>query len=94
MNSNKIVLVAFLMMMMATIIACTENQRARQFGGTETVNLPAGQELVNITWKGEEASLWILTTPMDSTHVPKTYQFKEKSGFGQIEGTVVIVESR
>lgn len=71
--------------------ACTENQRARQFGGTETVNLPEGQAFVNATWKDHD--LWIITTdrnPLDT--VKRTYRFSEKSSYGLMEGTIVINE--
>jgi hypothetical protein len=76
--------------------SCTENQRVRSFGGSETINLPAGQRLVNATWKGEKgaADLWILTEPMDSTYVSKTKKFEEHSGYGIINGSVIFVESK
>lgn len=32
-------------------ISCTKNQRARSFGGTETIKLLPNEEFVNITWK-------------------------------------------
>lgn len=80
-----------------TLAACTENQRARQFGGTETINLPSGQQLISATWKGgkdEMPSIWYLTQPMDSSYVPTTKTFQEKSSLGLIEGTVVFIESK
>jgi len=65
---------------MALIYGCTENQSARNYGGTETVQLEKGVRLVNVTWKGDEqlGSLWILTKK-DTTIKPTTYSFKEKS---------------
>lgn len=71
---------------------CTENQRARNWGGTANVNLPASQKLVNVTWK--EAQLWILTKPMATNDVADTYTFKESSSLGIVQGTVVIVEKK
>jgi hypothetical protein len=71
---------------------CTENQRAKSFGGTANVNLPASQKLVNVTWKKEQ--LWVLTKPMTTNDVAETYTFKEHSSFGLLEGTVVIVEKK
>ena len=41
---------------------CTENIRAKQFGGSQTINLPASQKLLNVTWK--DGDLWVLFRPM------------------------------
>jgi len=71
---------------------CTDNQMARNFGGTETVELKAGRKLVNVTWK--ESSLWILTRPMLVQDSVQTYTFEEQSSFGVVEGAVVIKETR
>lgn len=77
--------------LMAGLSSCTENQKARAFGGTETINLEEGVRLVNVTWKGKEGSdLWILTKK-DTTKAT-TYYFKEKSNFGVMEGQVIIIE--
>ena len=73
-----------------SLASCTENQRARSFGGTEVINLEAGTRVVNVTWKGKDASLWILTKK-DTTKAT-TYYFTEKSGFGVMEGQVIINE--
>ncbi len=76
--------------------SCTSNQRARAWGGTETVDLPKGEKLINVTWKGEKgaADLWFLTEPMDSSYVPKKKYFRESSGYGIYNGTVIFVESK
>jgi hypothetical protein len=76
----------------ALMFGCSENQMARNFGGTETIELPVGRRLVNITWKGEKgaANLWVLTK--EDTTKPTTYFFEEKSGFGVMEGKVIIKE--
>lgn len=83
----------------ALILAgCTENYKARHLGGTEIINLPAGQKLISATWKGggktEAASIWYLTEPMEPSYVPTTKTFKEKSNLGILEGTVVFIESK
>lgn len=72
--------------------SCTTNTCTRQFGGTQTRNLPKGQKLVNLTWK--ESSLWILTRPMRADEQAETYSFQEESAFGMNEGTVIVVESK
>ena len=71
-------------------MSCTKNIRARQFGGTTTVELPQNVKLVNVTWK--ETDLWISTAPMNSTDIPKTYTFYEESSWGIWEGTIYIIE--
>lgn len=78
--------------MLLTLFSCTENQRARKFGGNMTVVLPAGEKLVMATWKNDD--LFYLTEPMDSGYVPKTKLFKEDSSFGVLETTVKFVETR
>ena len=71
--------------------SCTENQKARAFGGTETINLEPGVRLVNMTWKGKDGSdLWVLTKK--DTTAPTTYSFKEKSNFGVWNGEVIVIE--
>lgn len=70
---------------------CTKNDLARNFGGTQTINCPKGKKVVNVTWK--EADIWILYRDMKENEKPETLQFSEKSCFGQLEGTVILVES-
>ena len=79
----------FLILSVVLLSSCTDNQRARKFGGTERIELDPNQRLVNITWK--EDQLWILTNENSQTP-PSTYKFQEKSSWGVVEGTVVVVE--
>ena len=72
--------------------SCTENERARSFGGTQTVDLPANTKLVNVTWK-DDYNMWILTRPMRENETPETHTFSEKSNFGVMDGTVIFNES-
>jgi len=71
-------------------VACTENYRAKNMGGTMTVKLPAGQRLVTVTWKEHE--FWYLTRPRTNQEQPITWTFKEKSTMGFQEGTVILEE--
>ena len=86
---KKVLLGLFGIMLLAS---CTENNRARVWGGTETIQLEEGVRLVNVTWKGDKGStsLWMLTKK--DTTKPSTYYFKEKSSFGVMEGQVIIIE--
>jgi hypothetical protein len=67
-----------------TLISCTDNQLARNFGGSEEVKLKPNEVVLNVTWKGDE--LWICTR---DTVTNVTY-FKEKSSWGVVEGTVIL----
>lgn len=74
------------------LAGCTDNQRARNFGGTATENLPAGQKLAAAAWKQDD--LWLLTRPMRPDETPETWSLRESSSFGIVQGNVIIVESR
>lgn len=69
------------------------NPIARQFGGTVTINLENNRKLVNVSWKKDD-SLWILTRKMRKDEEAETYEYKEDSTFGVIEGTVVVIEHK
>ncbi len=70
--------------------SCTANQRAKNFGGSQTVELSPGVKLVTATWK--DAELWYLTRPMRVGETPETLTLHEQSSFGMVEGTVTFVE--
>jgi hypothetical protein len=73
---KKLFVVAALALVM---VSCTDNQRAKSFGGTYSVDLPAGEKLVNVTWKGE-SDLWYLTRKMTAKDSAETYTFKQDKG--------------
>lgn len=77
--------------MLIILTSCTENQRAKSFGGTMTVNLPPNSRLVNVTWK--DTQCWYLTRPMTDDETPTSYTFTEKSDFGMIEGKIIFNET-
>lgn len=74
--------------------ACTENQQARNFGGTETVAIAPGRKVVTVTWKSHETSadLWILTRAAKEGEKPESLEFAEKSTYGVFEGKVILKE--
>jgi hypothetical protein len=76
----------------AMLLSCTENERAKNYGGTLIINLDSGQKLVDVTWK--ETSLWYMTKPMVEGDVVETYTFKEESSYGLIQGKVIFKESK
>ena len=85
---NKIILL--LVIFMFCLCACTPNERARSFGGTDKIDLEEGQKLEEITWK--EDTYWILTRDRREDEVAETHTFYAKSPYGIIEGKVIITE--
>ena len=75
-----------------SLSGCTENDRARNYGGTMTVKLKPNQKLVNVTWKQNE--LWYLTKEMSQSDVAETYKFQEDSRWGMVQGTVILIEQK
>lgn len=75
------------------LFGCTEQERARHWGGAAGVELPRGTKLVTVTWK-RNGSLWYLVRPMREGEQPEEYAFRESSSFGVIEGTVVLREAK
>jgi len=67
-----------------SLASCTDNERARRFGGTEEVKLKPNEVVLNVTWKENE--MWICTKDTVSGVV----YFREKSSWGVMEGTVIL----
>lgn len=88
----KNLFIALVALMIAFALSGCGQFTAKNFGGDYTINLPAGEKLVNITWK--ESELWYLTKPMTEDDVAETYKFQEDSTFGVLEGTVTIIEHK
>ena len=71
--------------------SCTENMKVKSFGGTSTIEIPADRQFVLATWKDDE--LWITTKKRTAVDTVKSeYSFSEKSSFGVLEGTYIIIE--
>lgn len=83
----------FLVLAIALLsVSCTENSRAKNFGGTAKLEVPCGQRVTNITWKAEE--LWYSTVPMEEDYKPQTHTFREESSFGIMEGSYLLIEKK
>ena len=54
---KKILLFFIALFGIISLSSCTENQRARTFGGDLTVRLKPGEKLMMATWKGENLFL-------------------------------------
>jgi hypothetical protein len=75
----------FYLIMLGTLsVSCTENQRAKNFGGTEEVRLKKNEIILNVTWKGDQ--MWICTKDTSTG----TSYFREKSNWGVMEGTIIL----
>lgn len=85
---KKFIAVALLGLSLFGFTGC--NSVARNFGGTITVDLPAGRKLMEVTWK--EDTLWYLTRPMKEDEEAEQLIFQADSNFGIIEGTVILNE--
>ncbi|MCX7735974.1 MAG: hypothetical protein N2319_04615 [Candidatus Kapabacteria bacterium] len=79
-----------LLLCIIALVACTQQQRSKTFGGTSTINLDPGKKLVNITWK--EDNLWILTRDAKENEKPEKFEFIENSSLGILEGKIIIIE--
>jgi hypothetical protein len=80
-----------LLLVIFTLTSCTENARVKSFGGTSTIEISPDQMFLLCTWK--ESELWITTKKRTSSDTIKSeYRFSEKSGFGIMEGTYLIIE--
>jgi hypothetical protein len=66
------------------MISCTENSRARSWGGSETVTLKKNEVLVNLAWKNSD--LWVLSKDT----LTNVKYLREKSSWGMVEGEIVI----
>ena len=78
---RKLTMVAITLLALAS---CTDNQRARNFGGTETIKIEPQEKFINITWKKD--NLWVIVQDT----ITGTIYAKEKSSFGVIQGKVII----
>lgn len=90
MKKKVISLGIILTLCVMVLTGCSEKTRAKSFGGSTSIDLEPGEKLEEVTWK--DSNLWILTRPMREDETAETYDFKEDSEFGVLEGTVNIIE--
>ena len=90
-NKMKWLYTVMLVGLVAFGTACTENARAKRFGGTMKVDIPPTEKFLNATWKDSE--LWYLTTQRSESDSEKNvYIFQEDSSLGILEGKVIFTE--
>jgi len=76
--------IVILLMGIIGLSSCTDNARARRWGGTEELKLKTNEVVLNVTWK--ENQMWVCTKDTTTNVV----YFREKSSWGVMEGTVII----
>lgn len=86
----KQIILIYIAALSFTITGCSDNTRAKTYGGSVVIELPKGQKLVTATWK--DAGIWYLTRPFRAGEFPEVSTFKEKSTYGMLEGTVTFKE--
>lgn len=84
-------LIAFGLIVVLTILtSCTDNERAKNWGGKLEIVLPKNEKLVTATFKN--SNLWYLTRAAKPGEQPEILVFREDSGFGILQGVVVFKE--
>lgn len=71
-----------LILLTAIAPGCTKNERAKSFGGTQTITLAPGETLINVTWKNSD--MWVLVQLPSGGK-----EFREYSSFGIMNGKIV-----
>lgn len=89
---KKLAALLSLLVLSLSLCGCTEQNIAREFGGSMELELPVNQKLEEITWKGD--TLWYLARPMREDEEAETHVFQESSPFGVVEGTVIVIEKK
>lgn len=72
------------LLLIVSLVGCTANSRARNYGGKEELQLEPDEILINITWK--DSDMWVLTEDT----IQHVKHFRESSSFGIWNGEVVI----
>lgn len=88
----KKILIGLVIALSIVCTSCSQQTIVREFGGTMQVELPAGEELMEATWKDD--ALFYLTRPMSDDYIPTTKTFREKSPYGVMQSTIVFIEKR
>jgi hypothetical protein len=87
---KKLVFLLVLLSSLFILTACTQQQRAKKYGGSATISLPTGMRLVEATWKGDD--LWYLVRKRTDKEKPRSYIFSESSSWGVFEGKITFNE--
>ena len=89
---KKLILIIACVCALVCMCSCQQTI-TRHYGGDETIELPKGMMLMEVTWDGDN-NRWELLAPMPENYVPATKVFKQSSNWHVFEGTVTYIESR
>lgn len=85
-----VTLIIFGIIIGAFNIAYNSQYGARVLGGESTINLQQGKKLITATWKAQ--NFWYIVRDRRPNEPIETYEFKERSMFGVIQGVMIINE--
>lgn len=88
---KKLIIKSLLLVLILSICSCTEQQKARAYGGESKVQLPPNTKLINAIW--QQSGLWYLYRPIHKGETPETIVFQGSSNFGYTNGKVIFVET-
>ena len=66
----------FVGLMVIILSSCTDNIRAKAYGGSMTINVPKGNKVTNITWKNGDKEF--ITRGLDSDQTVSAIKAAEK----------------
>ena len=89
---RKLIKFLFIIISVVFFSSCTEQIRARQFGGNIDIDVPAGYKVTSATWK--ECNLFYFIEPMEEGYEPKEKMFIENSAYGVMESQITFKEKR
>lgn len=89
---KKLLMLSLALIAMLAISSCTQNQRARNFGGTMEIKVKPGYKVTMATWKNDD--LFYMMEKMDSSYIPTEKILVEDASFGVLETKVKFIESR
>lgn len=72
--------------------SCTEQSRARNFGGKVNIKIPTGYKVTSATWKDND--LFYFIEKMEDNYIPKEKKFIENSSYGVFETEVIFIETK
>ena len=93
-DSVKIFIILVVVILIANLCSsCTDNQRAKRWGGNMTINVEPGYEVMMATFK-DDADMWYMVRKMSDDYVPTDKILIENSTWNVLEGRVTFHETR
>ena len=89
---KKFLAVTLALITMLAFSSCTQNQRARNLGGTMEIKVKPGYKVTMATWK--QNNLFYMIEKADSSYVPTEKILVEDSSLGILEAEVKFIESK